>query len=219
MHAHPYLIAVSAAFFLAAVPAFATTENPVPAEPPSAFANAGTLLTTYSSAFSNTSESGMVYEDVFLNSGGTLDFYYQVSNDPASELNPSPDTIERLTVGRFTGFTVYSADYIEDTGHISPTVTGDVPPYQADLQNNNSSVGFDFGDEYDDIAPGETSDWVEVSTSATSYSPTGTISVIDSYTSTITGNPAPAPEPSTYALLGAGLLALLIAVRAQFRNS
>jgi hypothetical protein len=213
------LVPISLLFFSAAIPLLATTEVPtVETEADSDFA-LGTLLDTYSANFSNTSESGTVYEDVYRNPDGDIDFFYQLENNPGSPQNPSPDTISRITLGNFTGFTGDSVDYVEDSGTVGANTDTDVPPYDATIQNNNSSVGFNFGDEYDDIAPGETSDWVEVSTNAKSYNAKGTFSIIDSYTTTITGNPGPAtPEPSTVTLLFGGLLALIGVVRARLRS-
>jgi len=94
-------------------------------------------------SFSNAFEQGTVYEDVYK-SGSFFDFYYQVAND-----NSSTDSLSRLTVGNFTGFTT-SVDYL---------LNGGDTPTSATRQISGDSLGFNI-----EIDPGTTSDWLEVAT-------------------------------------------------------
>jgi hypothetical protein len=185
------LVAGSAAF---ATPVSLAPGGTVTTFTPTTSSFTGTLVGDYTMAFSNAYENGTVLEDVY-NNGGTLDFYYQVQNSATST-----DTLTRLTVANFTGFTT-AVDYL--------TGTGDTPT-SANRQPSGDSVGF-----YLSIAPGTTTDWLEVATNATSFNSNGTISLLDTLPTTSTNalEPTAAPEPSTYALLGLGLIALAAAGR------
>src|SRR5579862_2266027 len=62
----------------------------------------GTLLADMTSTFSYTTTSGTntgTIESAVYNDGGTLDFYYQVTNDPTSAT-----ALARLTATNFDGF-------------------------------------------------------------------------------------------------------------------
>lgn len=149
----------------------------------------GTEVGAYSYAFSNSYENGTVYEDVY-NNGGVLDFYYQIVNSSSST-----DSLSRVTVGTYTGYTT-AVDYL---------LNGDVAPTSATRQSAGDSVGFYFT-----LNPGQTTDWLEVATNATSMGP-GTIALIDSQTTDISAVGPSVPEPLSLGLLSTGLLMVGVA--------
>jgi hypothetical protein len=136
--------------------------------------------------------TGSLTSQVYVGSGGKLDFVYQFSDDN----NPNNDAIERFTVDGFTGFTT-DADYIPSTGVDAPelvtrqdSITGDV-------------VGYQFAG----VNPGENTDILVIQTNATAYQ-TGDASFQDGGNVSIPA-PVPAvPEPATIGLLVISLSAL-----------
>jgi hypothetical protein len=200
-----FSLAMAALFLAMATPTVLAT--PVPIAPgntgtsftPTTSAFTGTLLGTYSMTFSNSSENGTVYEDVYDDSG-LLDFYYQIANNASSS-----DSLSRVTVGNFTGYTT-AVDYL---------LNGGDAPSNATRQAVGDSVGFNF---FTNIAPGTTTNWLEVSTNATATDSNGTVAAIDSLPSVVVNaiEPAEVPEPSSFVLLGAGLLAMAGAARRKF---
>ena len=188
-------LVISAASLTVLAPALFTT--PVSLAPggtvttftPTTSSFTGTEVAAYSATFSNAYENGSVHEDVYNNSGA-LDFYYQIVNNASSA-----DDIMRVTVGLYTGFTT-AVDYL---------LNGAVAPSSANRQAAGDSVGFYIG-----LAPGETTDWLEVATDASFYAP-GTIALIDTHTTSLGGFGPAVPEPRPLRLLSAGLLLIGIA--------
>lgn len=180
--------AISTASMASASPITLLPGGTVPIFTPTTWAFTGTLVATYSMTFSNATANGTVFEDVYQ-SGGVLDFYYKITNNVSST-----DTLSRITVGNFAGFTT-SVDYLLNAGDAPTTAT---------KQLAGNSVGF-----YDMISPGTSSDWLEVATNATKYNSSGTIAVIDSLAINFSNTLAPAssvPEPACLGLITAGLL-------------
>lgn len=176
---------------------------------------AGTLLASMDSPFSYTTTSGVtsgfIYSAVY-NDGGTLDFYYQVVNSATSK-----DGIATLSVSDFSpGGTVYTTDaaYRTDGSTLTGSgfVDGTIMPQTSDKYSDGTTVQFEFfppSTPADEIAPGDSSEVVIVSTNATNYT-AGNASVIDSGTATVAAfQPgSPVPEPASMALMGLGLIAL-----------
>jgi len=172
-------------------------------------ADPGTLLASETVPFTTSiNASGVLVAAVFLEAGGTLDFYYQLSDD-----STSIDALARETNTDFTGFTT-AVGYRTDGGTMlassDPFVNGSVPPIFADRNAPGDVVGFSFNQsDATKIQPGQTSNVLVISTNATAFK-VGHSSVIDGGTVTIaTYEPAASvPEPMSLLFLGGGLLAL-----------
>jgi hypothetical protein len=140
---------------------------------------------------------------VYMTSGGTLDFAYQVTNNASST-----DLIDTLSMASFGGFAT-DVDYLNAAGDNAPSLatrpggTGNV-------------VNFDFFPN--DIVAGDTSDVLLIETNATNFNP-GTLSLIDSGVAKVaafepTGTPS-MPEPSSLLMIGSGLAGLMAFRRRQ----
>jgi hypothetical protein len=164
----------------------------------------GTLLATQLDPFSFTTSSGVtagaIKTEVFREPGGTLDFYYIVFNAPNSATS-----LMRETDLNFSGWTT-SVAFRSDGSNASGFVNGNIPPLSADLDASGSTVGFNFGG----VPPNQRSRVVLVSTNALYYSAGS--AVIDGSSPLQTFQPA-VPEPGSFVLFGAGLLALAAAAR------
>jgi PEP-CTERM motif len=172
----------------------------------------GFLLTDMTASFSYTTTAGTnsgTIESAVYNDGGTLDFYYQVTNDPTSAT-----ALARLTATDFIGF-VTDAGYRTDGGTMLPGtgfINGSVTPVSADSNTDGSVIGFSFyppTDNTAEIIPGSSSYVLVISTDATNWT-MGNASIIDGGTQTVaafqpSGN---VPEPASIGLLGMGLIAL-----------
>lgn len=170
----------------------------------------GTLLASLSVPFVTTlgTTTGTLDSAVYRESGGTLDFYYQVVNN-----SRSIDAISRETDTTFTGFTTavgYRIDGASLPGGVF--VNGTVPPVTADRNGGTGDVvGFSFSPpDSAKIQPGMTSNVLVISTNATNFT-SGDASVIDGGVATVASfGPASAvPEPGSMLLLGTGVLGLM----------
>ena len=172
----------------------------------------GTLLATLSTPFTTSlgMNSGTIVSAVFREAGGTLDFYYQVTNNataPNCGVSPPCDSLSRETNTSFTGFE--TATGFRTDGSTLPGgvfVDGTVAPIAADRNGAGNVIGFTF-DPLTKLAAGEVSNILVVSTDATEFAE-GHASVIDGGVTTVSAF-EPTPEPGVALLLGGGLVALL----------
>src|SRR5688572_18664664 len=158
-----------------------------------------TLLASNSMAVNGASGtvSGTLRSSVYMNSGGTLDFYYQYTNDVGF------DPIHRLTMSSFRNFTTDVGYRLTPIGQFT---AGTIIPNEANRNTSGSVVGFDF-DTPVSIPPGATTQTLVIRTNANQWGP-GFASVINGSATTVASF-APVPEPATMAALGLGALALI----------
>ncbi|MBV8083299.1 MAG: hypothetical protein JO247_00645 [Chloroflexi bacterium] len=88
----------------------------------------------------------------------------------------STDTVERVTVSNFAGF---STDIGTDSnGAPGMTDTGTQSPVNVERNTSGSVLAWDFNTSGSEIQPGQTSHLLEIETNATQYKP-GTVTVQD----------------------------------------
>jgi hypothetical protein len=169
---------------------------------------AGTLLATLSAPFTNATgtASGTVASAVFQEAGGTLDFYYQVTENATAPncggpTQPVCASLARMTATNFSGVST-SVGFRSDgsTLPISPFVNGTVSPVTADRNVGGDVVGFSFSPPASaNIQPGQVSFVLIISTNATNFAP-GNASVVDGGVTTVAAfEPVapPTPTPTT----------------------
>jgi hypothetical protein len=180
-------------------------------------ADPGTLLATLSVPFTTSLglNSGTLVSAVFREAGGTLDFYYQVTNNATAPNCGAPgqqacDSLTRETDTSFLGFvtaTGFRTDGASLPGGVF--VNGSTVPVTADRNAVGNVVGFLFiPPTASAIQPGQSSTVLVISTDATNFK-AGNASVIDGGVTTVASfEPAEIPEPASLLLVGPGLLAL-----------
>lgn len=164
----------------------------------------GTLVASMTGNLSgvNPAETASFTEDVYRQTGGTLTFYYQLTNT-----STGGDALNTIAFTDFTGFTTSVGYLTGNGGTISPTQSA--PGNEASRTNSGYTVNFFYQMTGADgqFPAGSTIDYVEIATDATTYKTTGTVSVIDDGTASFAGSysPASTPEPLSMGLLGGGL--------------
>ena len=137
----------------------------------------GTLLASLTAPFTtgNGFSSGTLTSAVYLEAGGTLDFYYQVTNNTTSTNcgtagHPPCDALSREADTDIATFLTQLA--FRTDGHLSAGlfIDGTVPPLSADPNSPGGNViGFSFSPISSAIAPGRTSNVIIISTNATNF--------------------------------------------------
>ena len=176
---------------------------------------AGTVLVDKLTDFTIAGEgiTGHIQSRVVRSSlDGTLDFYWRVFNDPTSRGN-----VGNFRIGEFIA-PEYNANWRIDG-------LGDVAPNSAYMFGGTYAgrgyINFQFFDAASStgtLMPGQSSYFIFLDTTATSYSENALMDVANMSTTEIselltTFGPSAVPEPSTYAMLGLGLAAMALVRR------
>ena len=135
--------------------------------------------------------TGTIVSAVYLKDG-TLDFYYQVSNDPTSAF-----PLVAVEATSFAGFQTCVA-FRRDGSNVPGFQNGTNPPVTAMSSNPPPAGGFEIGFQFyppastpAEIAPGSASLVFMISTNATHGNGKGAVIILDQ----AAGNKAPAYEP------------------------
>jgi hypothetical protein len=158
-------------------------------------------------------------ELVYRTGTGTLDFFYQVTNNQSN----SSDNLRLVTLGGYTGATTAVA-YNTNSGSVAPSdafrsAPGDTLNFDFLTSGSASTLGTNtpFG-------LGSTSDWLEVDTTSTTYALTGFLAAQDTGNASMLAyapskGPATVPEPTSLGLFGGGLAALGIVRWRKYRKA
>jgi hypothetical protein len=155
--------------------------------------------------------TGELDAQVYRESGGTLDFLYQFSDDASS-----PDSIARFTVAGYSGV-LANADYVT-TPSLYPSGL-QLAPNLVNRQSaqNGDAIGFTFtnvGAPYFSVFPGFASAPLAIDTNATSYTFNGAFLQDGGNAQLVV--PTPVPEPVSASAIGFGFS--LLALRRRVRT-
>jgi len=173
----------------------------------------GMLLASLSNAVASPSFTGTARSAVYRNAGGTLDFYYQFTNN-------GPADIGRLSFFNFDGFTTDVFNITNGAAIGAGFLVGTVDSAEVDrgISPALNAIGFDY--QAGVFLPGTTSLALLIRTNATDFQ-AGTFNIINgSVASTATFAPAnPIPEPTTMLLLGTGLAGVAARIRKRRKSA
>jgi hypothetical protein len=166
---------------------------------------AGAPVATLTSGFDSGSFSGSLTSDVYDEGLGGLTFVYTLTNDGDS----GPNSIGRLSISEFFGFDIGEAGY--------EVAAGTVAPASIDRNPAGDVVGFNFVPvgtiaDTDFLAPGKTSAYLILRTSATDHKSGEFASLIDGGVDKALAI-VPVPEPSTVLLSLIGVAGAAIFAR------
>jgi hypothetical protein len=181
----------------------------------------GTLLASLTGSLVLTAGSGtvMLFSAVYIEAGGTLDFYYQIANDM-----DSIDPLSLVANTSFKGFTTATGFRVDGSTLPGGLFVNDIAaPVTADRNLGADIVEFSFHPPVSaKIQPGQTSNVLVISTDATNFT-AGNLSVIGGGVAAVAsfepvGAVSPTPEPSSLLLFGTGLLSVLSVLRRKLPN-
>lgn len=165
----------------------------------SAFIEIGTLIDQTVQTFNNASITGTVISSVYRNSGGLLDFAFQVHLDQSS--NP----VHRVSLYNFG---LFSTDVGYSLTPLAPYPgIGTIMANEANRSVDGTVVGWDYDAGATGLNPGSTTFAMIVKTNASAYRP-GNVGIIDGVTANVNGF-APVPEPASLAVISIGALGVL----------
>ncbi len=173
----------------------------------------GLVEASIKQSFVTDGTEGSLTAAVVRNAGGTLDFYYQITNSPSSteDLLRNVNSAFDLPSTDFTTEVFYRIDAIGSPPGLFTAGSAGATPATADRSSNARRVGFNFAA----IDPGETSRILVIRTDATTF--TNGVSQVNEGLSSIDGTfdvvgtfqPAAAaiPEPASLVLLSSAFAA------------
>jgi hypothetical protein len=166
----------------------------------------GNLKASQTLSWTSGSDTLTLRNAVYQGASG-LDFYYQLVNTAGTM------EINRITTILFPTWNTVNSGYtntdVDGTAFfVGSTALQNPATTDRSANPNGGTIGFKFVSPLT-ISPGESSSILVLRTNANTYS-TGSSFAINGSVATFTGTYAPTnvPEPGTYALMGAGLLAL-----------